>query len=65
MLHLSTVRERDLESVRPWKRAKRSGAHATKEALSITDGASFASRTPIVHTESRFTDHQTPGVAGR
>lgn len=54
-----------IESVRPWKRAKRSGAHATTEALSNTDGASVAYSTPIVHHESRFTHYQTPGVAGR
>jgi hypothetical protein len=43
MLHSSTVREREIESVRPFKRAKRSGAHATTEALSMADGASVAS----------------------
>jgi hypothetical protein len=43
MLHSSTVREREIESVRSCKRAKRSGAHATTEALSMADGASVAS----------------------
>ena len=51
MLHLSTVRERDLEvgaametSEAIWRARDEGGAvHA--------DGASFASRTPIVHTE--------------